>query len=84
MAGPVDEFREAVLGATERQFDQLTGRQGVEPASASLDPINPMGAGPDLDEATIGAPTGYSGGVTVVPGVYGISTYGGGDVYTAS
>lgn len=81
MADGASEMREALERLIERKVGAIDASLGVEPGPRLIAPTNPHAGGVDqVFEAQFS--TGYSGGLTIVPAMYDVSVYDGGDVYT--
>lgn len=85
MANNVNEFRQRILEAVERQKAVVDARRAVDLPAAVIAPLNPLGAGVDTGFDG-GFATGYNSGlgVTEAPFVVGISLVGGDDIVVGS
>lgn len=81
----VNEFKAAVLAAVARQAASIRAGRAEAFGPQTASPLNPTGAPPDAARLTDFA-TGYDSGAgtTVVAFTWGLSTWGGGDVWTGS
>lgn len=83
MADNLSELREAILQAVQRQIRYTNAGRAVDIPSPVHAPRNPLGA--SIEKGFEGGiATGYDGTNTTVPFTWGISVWGGGDVWTGS
>jgi len=81
MADGASELKEALERLIERKVGAIDASMGFQPGSRLIAPTNPHAGTPDPGFESVFS-TGYSGGLTVIPAIWDLSVFGGGDVFT--